>query len=41
MGLVAALASRCRAILLEKATGETRIVGQGLLDQPPWNWPAR
>ncbi|MGY4710844.1 AAA family ATPase [Mycolicibacterium sp. CBM1] len=28
-------------IELTKSTGETAIVGQGLLDQPPWHWPAR
>jgi predicted ATPase len=41
--LVAALgeAPECQSIVLEKDFGETRIVGQGLLDQPPWEWPAR
>jgi predicted ATPase len=31
----------CRSIVLEKELGETRIVGQSLLDQPPWHWPER
>jgi predicted ATPase len=41
--LVAALgeAPECRSIVLEKDLGETRIVGQGLLDRPAWEWPAR
>jgi predicted ATPase len=41
--LVAALgeAPECQSIVLEKDLGETRIVGQGLLDQPAWEWPAR
>jgi hypothetical protein len=41
--LVAALseAPECRSIVLEKEIGETRIAGQGTLDQPPWEWPAR
>jgi predicted ATPase len=41
--LVAALAEapECQSIVLEKEIGETRIVGQGMLDQPPWEWPAR
>ena len=26
---------------LEKRAGETRLVGQGLLDGPPWSWPKR
>ena len=26
---------------LEKRSGETRLVGQGLLDGPPWSWPKR
>ena len=41
--LVAALgeAPECRSIVLEKEMGETRIVGQGMLDQPPWDWPGR
>jgi len=41
--LVAALAEapECQSIVLDKENGETRIVGQGLLDQPPWDWPAR
>jgi len=41
--LVAALSEspECQSIVLEKEIGETRIVGQGTLDQPPWEWPAR
>lgn len=31
----------CVSITLEKDLGETRIVGQGLLDRPPWHWPER
>lgn len=30
---------RYQAIHLEKVLGETRMAGQGLLDQPPWHWP--
>ncbi len=26
---------------LEKVVGETRVVGQGMLDAPPWQWAAR
>jgi len=41
--LVAALAEapECQSVVLDKEIGETRIVGQGMLDQPPWEWPAR
>lgn len=28
-------------IELEKTAGETRVVGQGALDGPPWSWPKR
>jgi predicted ATPase len=31
----------CHSILLEKDLGETRVVGQGILDQPAWQWPER
>jgi predicted ATPase len=31
----------CLSITLEKDLGETRIVGQSLLDRPPWHWPER
>jgi hypothetical protein len=31
--------SLSRAIELEKVLGQTGIVGQGMLDQPPWHWP--
>lgn len=39
--LIAALkkAKNCNSIQLEKELGETRISGQGLLDQPAWHWP--
>lgn len=38
--LVAALNEMedCQGIALEKELGETRIVGQGLLDKPAWYW---
>lgn len=41
--LVAALqeAADVHTLRLTKELGETRIVGQGLLDQPPWHWPPR
>ena len=29
----------CNSIVLEKVLGETRIVGQGILDAPAWHWP--
>lgn len=29
----------CVGIQLEKNLGRTEIVGQGLLDEPPWKWP--
>ena len=29
----------CQSVLLDKELGETRIVGQGLLDRPAWYWP--
>lgn len=31
----------CNAVELKKVMGATTIVGQGLLDRPRWNWPAR
>lgn len=39
--LVAALEEHreCNPIGLQKELGETRIVGQGMLDVPPWHWP--
>ncbi|MGE8177244.1 AAA family ATPase [Pseudomonas fluorescens] len=39
--LIAALqqAPECNAIVLEKNFGQTGIVGQGMLDEPAWNWP--
>ncbi|CAN5285255.1 AAA family ATPase [soil metagenome] len=41
-GFVAGLAGRGALVHeLEKVHGETRLVGQGALDAPVWNWPAR
>jgi predicted ATPase len=39
--LIAALEQNpeCNSIVLEKELGQTGIVGQGMLDQPPWHWP--
>lgn len=39
--LIAALehAPECNSIALEKHLGRTRIVGQGMLDEPAWSWP--
>lgn len=39
--LIAALerAPECNPILLEKILGQTGVVGQGMLAQPPWGWP--
>jgi predicted ATPase len=31
----------CTSLRLDKQLGETRIEGQGMLDAPPWHWPAR
>jgi predicted ATPase len=41
--LIAALeeASDCNSIHLEKAFGQTRIIGQRTLDEPAWHWPER
>lgn len=41
--LVAALqeAADVHTMRLTKELGETRIEGQGVLDQPPWHWPPR
>lgn len=41
--LIAALEGHraCHAIHLEKDLGQTRIVGQGMLDEPAWHWPER
>jgi predicted ATPase len=33
--------ARVNTIELTKEFGETRIVGQGLLDEPAWHWPKR
>jgi predicted ATPase len=39
--LIAALQQdpKCNSIVLEKNFGQTGIVGQGMLDEPAWNWP--
>lgn len=39
--LVAALEQdeRCNSIQLDKALGQTVLVGQGMLDRPMWHWP--
>ncbi|MEO0973999.1 MAG: AAA family ATPase, partial [Pseudomonadota bacterium] len=39
--LVAALeaAQDCQSIVLDRPQGETLVLGQSLLDQPPWRWP--
>ena len=29
----------CNSIQLDKSLGQTRVVGQGMLDQPSWHWP--
>lgn len=41
--LIAALqqAPDCQTLQLEKSLSQTTIVGQGMLDQPPWHWPER
>jgi len=31
--------SSCHLIALEKVLGQTEVVGQGMLDEPPWHWP--
>lgn len=31
----------CNVLTLEKDLGQTQIVGQGLMDTPPWRWPSR
>ena len=30
---------QCNSVQLEKILGQTQVVGQGMLDQPPWHWP--
>lgn len=39
--LIAALNENpgCHSIELEKELGRTRVVGQGMLDEPAWRWP--
>ncbi|WP_397457713.1 AAA family ATPase [Pseudomonas asplenii] len=39
--LIAALQQdpACNCIVLEKVLGQTRLVGQGMLDEPAWKWP--
>lgn len=41
--LIAALEEHagCHSIRLEKEVSQTRFVGQGMLDEPPWHWPER
>ncbi|MDR6643449.1 putative ATPase [Luteibacter sp. 1214] len=41
--LIAALEDSpdCHSLRLEKTLSETRIVGQGVLDEPAWYWPSR
>jgi predicted ATPase len=41
--LISALESNesCNSLRLTKDLGETRIVGQGLVDVPQWQWPVR
>jgi predicted ATPase len=41
--LIAALeaSDRCNSLRLQKDLGETKIAGQGLIDAPAWQWPAR
>ena len=41
--LIAALEQTpaCHTLRLEKELSETRVVGQGMLDEPPWHWPER
>ena len=39
--LICALESydECHSLALEKNLGQTQLIGQDLLNQPPWNWP--
>jgi predicted ATPase len=39
--LIAALEKSdiCNSISLDKELGQTKIVGQGMLDEPMWVWP--
>lgn len=39
--LIAALeeSEECNSLMLEKNLGQTEVVDQGLLDEPPWHWP--
>ncbi len=30
---------RCHSIALDKNLGQTQVLGQGMLDEPPWEWP--
>jgi len=41
--LISALnqSSECHAIELEKNLGQTQVMGQGMLDEPPWHWPEK
>ncbi|MCJ8338049.1 MAG: AAA family ATPase [Pseudomonadales bacterium] len=40
-GLIAALecSQDCNSIALEKQLGQTKVLGQGVLDEPMWLWP--
>ncbi len=39
--LIAALegSEGCNSLRLDKELGQTQIIGQGMLDEPPWHWP--
>ncbi|MCU7843241.1 MAG: AAA family ATPase [Candidatus Thiodiazotropha sp. (ex Monitilora ramsayi)] len=39
--LIAALeqSETCNSLQLDKELGQTVVVGQGMLDEPPWSWP--
>ncbi len=41
--LIEALESHagCNSIPLEMELSQTRVAGQGMLDEPPWHWPER
>lgn len=32
-------AEKCNSLQLDKSLGQTQVVGQGMLDQPSWQWP--
>ena len=31
--------SECNSVQLKKIFGQSEVVGQGMLDQPTWQWP--